>query len=68
MTLSGIVFLDCLSIFLAYLDPGSGSVIFQVLLGALAASGVAVSLMWRQARTFAARVFCRRSSADHQGK
>jgi hypothetical protein len=33
---------------LAYLDPGSGSMIIQILVGGLAAVGVAVKLYWRR--------------------
>jgi hypothetical protein len=31
----------------AYLDPGAGSMLLQVLLGGLAAAGVIVRLFWR---------------------
>jgi hypothetical protein len=33
---------------LAYLDPGSSSMIVQMLLGGLAAAGVALKLYWRR--------------------
>ena len=33
---------------LAYLDPGSGSMIIQVLAGGVAAIGVAAKLYWRR--------------------
>jgi hypothetical protein len=33
---------------LAYLDPGSGSMILQVLAGGVAAAGVAAKLYWRR--------------------
>jgi hypothetical protein len=33
---------------LAYLDPGSGSAILQVLAGGLAAVGVTMKLFWRR--------------------
>lgn len=32
----------------AYLDPGSGSVLLQVLLGGFAAAGVAARLFWHR--------------------
>jgi hypothetical protein len=31
---------------LAYLDPGAGSMLLQVLLGGIAAGGVALKLFW----------------------
>ena len=33
---------------LAYLDPGSGSVLLQLLLGGIAAVGVTARLYWRR--------------------
>ena len=33
---------------LAYLDPGSGSVLLQALAGGLAAAGVVLKLYWRR--------------------
>jgi len=32
----------------AYLDPGTGSMIVQLLVGGLAAAGVALKLYWRR--------------------
>ncbi len=45
---------------LAYLDPGSGSVLLQVLLGGFAAVGVMARLFWHRL----AAVF-RRNDVDH---
>ena len=36
----------------AYLDPGSGSMMLQVLLGGLAAVGVAARLYWHRFKRF----------------
>ena len=33
---------------LAYLDPGSGSMIIQIIVGGLAAVGVTMKLYWRR--------------------
>jgi hypothetical protein len=33
---------------LAYLDPGSGSLIVQLLVGGVAAAGVSLKLYWRR--------------------
>lgn len=45
----------------AYIDPGSGSFIFQVLIGGLLAGAVAVKHFWRRIVSF----FTRRSSREH---
>jgi hypothetical protein len=44
----------------AYIDPGSGSFIFQVLIGGLLAGAVAVKHFWRRIVSF----FTRRSSRE----
>lgn len=44
----------------AYIDPGSGSFIFQVLIGGLLAGAVAVKHFWRRITGF----FTRRSSGE----
>jgi hypothetical protein len=45
----------------AYIDPGSGSFLFQVLIGGLLAGAVAVKHFWRRITSF----FSRRSSREH---
>lgn len=35
---------------LAYLDPGTGSMLLQVILGGIAAVGVAIKLYWHKLR------------------
>jgi len=42
----------------AYLDPGSGSLIFQVAVGAVMAASLAVKVFWRRIVSF----FSRRST------
>jgi hypothetical protein len=34
--------------FLAYLDPGSGSMLLQLILGGAAAAGVGLKMTWRR--------------------
>jgi hypothetical protein len=36
----------------AYLDPGTGSIILQALIGFIAAAGTAVSLYWQKLKLF----------------
>ena len=35
---------------IAYLDPGSGSMLLQLLLGGAAAAGVGLKMQWRRVR------------------
>ncbi|MFQ5739021.1 MAG: hypothetical protein ACE5JX_08390 [Acidobacteriota bacterium] len=41
-----------LKLVLAYLDPGSGSMLLQLLLGGVAGAFVLVKLFWRRITTF----------------
>ena len=36
----------------AYLDPGTGSIVLQAILGSVAVAGAAVSAYWRRIRLF----------------
>lgn len=38
--------------FLAYLDPGSGSMLLQLILGGAAAAGVGLKMTWRRVLRF----------------
>jgi len=44
----------------AYIDPGSGSFIFQILIGGLLAAGVALKTFWGRIASF----FSRRGSRE----
>ena len=48
----------------AYLDPGSGSMIAQLLVGGLAAMGVAIKLYWQRLLVF---LRIRRDDDDQSG-
>lgn len=48
----------------AYLDPGTGSMLLQVILGGIAAVGVALKLGWHKIR--AALGFSRKRAADEE--
>lgn len=37
---------------LAYIDPGTGSMLLQVILGGLAAAAVTLKIFWRRVRDF----------------
>ena len=42
---------------LAYLDPGSGSYLIQILIAALLGGGFAIKAFWKQITAFFARLF-----------
>jgi hypothetical protein len=42
--------LSCVQPAFAYLDPGTGSMLLQVILGGIAAVGVALKLFWHKIR------------------
>ena len=50
----------------AYIDPGTGSLAVQVLLGLLLAGGFALKLFWRQITGFLARLFARRKPSPDE--
>ena len=41
----------------AYIDPGTGSVLLQALLGAIAAVGAYITLYWRKFKNFLNKIF-----------
>ena len=43
----------------AYIDPGTGSLLLQVVLGSVLASLVGIKLFWRQLKEFAGRLIGR---------
>lgn len=47
----------------AYLDPGSGSMLLQVVLGGIAAAGVALRIVWTRVRD----AFQKRGEGSSQG-
>lgn len=51
---------------LAYLDPGTGSMLVQLVVGGFAAAGVALKLYWRRIRSFF-RIRRRPAEPEHEG-
>jgi hypothetical protein len=47
----------------AYLDPGTGSMIFQAVLAAIAAASVSIGIFWRRIKAF----FTRRPDSGEKG-
>jgi hypothetical protein len=48
----------------AYMDPGSGSFIFQIVISSLLATGVAVKLFWQRIRGLFIRLFKRGTTTE----
>ena len=48
--LIAMICLTCAESAFAYLDPGTGSMLLQVILGGIAAIGVALKLFWHKIR------------------
>jgi hypothetical protein len=48
----------------AYLDPGTGSYVVQVVIAALVGSGFALKIFWRRIADFFRRHFSRRDTDD----
>ena len=49
----------------AYLDPGTGSMLIQGLLAAIAAASVTIGIFWGRLRSFFGRVFGRKNSGEN---
>jgi len=49
---------------LAYLDPGTGSFLLQLLIGGLFAGGFAISICWKRVKAFFSDMFSRSGRKD----
>jgi len=47
-------------IFQAYIDPGTGSLIIQMLLAVLVGAGFAIKIFWAKIKTFFSKVFAKK--------
>jgi hypothetical protein len=52
----------------AYLDPGTGSMILQVIIGAIAAALVSIKLAWRRIVDVVGSVFGRKSEPNAEAE
>tara|TARA_B100000886_G_scaffold340066_1_gene307755 strand:- start:2584 stop:2796 length:213 start_codon:yes stop_codon:yes gene_type:complete len=48
----------------AYLDPGSGSMILQAILGFIAAALATVSYYWEKVKTFLSKLFRKKKNSE----
>jgi hypothetical protein len=51
---------------LAYLDPGSGSYLIQILIAALLGGGFVIKSFWKQISAFFARLFKKSAAAPQE--
>lgn len=52
----------------AYIDPGTGSLVIQALIGALAAGVVAIGVFWKQIKAFVKGLFSTSRSSGRSGE
>jgi hypothetical protein len=52
----------------AYLDPGTGSIILQAVIGVAAGGLLAVGLFWSRVKTFFGNLFSRGGKHGNEGK
>jgi hypothetical protein len=53
----------------AYIDPGTGSFLLQMLIAGIVGAGFAIGIFWRSVKGFFARLFRRRpSELDNDGE
>ena len=50
----------------AYLDPGSGSYLFQILIASLVGAGFAVKMCWGYIKSFVVLLFTKKRDNDAQ--
>ena len=48
----------------AYIDPGSGSMIIQGIIAAIAAIGVTLGIFWQKVKDFLGRIFGRKKPGE----
>ena len=52
----------------AYIDPGTGSIVLQALIGAFAAALVAIGMFWKQIKAFVRNLFSRSKKSEEPRK
>lgn len=52
----------------AYLDPGSGSIIFQLLIGGVLGALITLKIYFRRLKNWAAKVFKKKAAPTEEGK
>ena len=49
----------------AYLDPGSGSIILQAILAALATAGATITFYWRKIKIYFKNIFSKKKNEEN---
>ena len=52
----------------AYLDPGTGSIILQAIIGVIAASLTAISIYWEKFKSIISKIFMRDKKDENKDK
>ncbi len=67
LIIQSIVVLPCIFVSHAdaYIDPGTGSMVVQAVIAAVAAASVSIGIFWRRLRTFFGRLFGRGRDVKH---
>jgi hypothetical protein len=52
----------------AYIDPGTGSIVIQAVIGAFAAALVAIGMFWKQIKAFLGNLFSRSKKSEEPGE
>jgi hypothetical protein len=52
----------------AYIDPGTGSIVLQAVIGAFAAVLVAIGMFWKQIKAFVKNLFSRSKKSGEPGE
>ena len=50
----------------AYLDPGSGSIILQAILAALATAGATITFYWRKIKIYFKNIFSKKKNEENK--
>lgn len=53
---------------LAYIDPGSGSYLFQLIIAGLLGAGFAIKTFWKNIKSFCHRTFSKRRDQETDAK
>ena len=50
----------------AYIDPGSGSIILQAIIAAIAGAGTAVTIYWKKVKLFFSKIFKKKDNENEK--
>ena len=50
----------------AYIDPGSGSIILQAIIAAIAGAGTAITIYWKKVKLFFSKIFKKKDNENEK--